>query len=281
MTTAPPQDALDVFLAGPELTEESILYTFFGQSETSQAAGRAYWARIHQRTTDRDPVTSEASKNAQVGAVYPWLQATEGEERFARLKGITQPTLILNGNHDALLPSYNSYVMAKHIPSSQLIIFPDSGHGSAYQYPGPVRRERRALPGLRRGLRVSPGAAGEGPPVPTRRSPQVPRPSARHLRDPPGHALAASLARRTAPSRRSWTRCGADKRGGWGLAARTTRNRALPGRTAERPAREAQQATRMRAPRARCGGGRDQRALPAARALGRSSLMPLSRAASR
>jgi pimeloyl-ACP methyl ester carboxylesterase len=25
--------------------------------------------------------------------------------------------------------------MAKHIPNSQLIIFPDSGHGSAYQYP--------------------------------------------------------------------------------------------------------------------------------------------------
>jgi pimeloyl-ACP methyl ester carboxylesterase len=34
-----------------------------------------------------------------------------------------------------MVPTINSYVLAQHIPNAELIIYPDSGHGSLFQYP--------------------------------------------------------------------------------------------------------------------------------------------------
>lgn len=71
---------------------------------------------------------------AQVAAIVDWKQA-HGEP-FADLATITQPTLVVNGNHDIMVPTVNSYLLAQHIPNAELIIYPDSGHGSLFQYPG-------------------------------------------------------------------------------------------------------------------------------------------------
>jgi len=35
-----------------------------------------------------------------------------------------------------MVPTVNSYLLAQHIPNAELIIYPDSGHGSLFQYPG-------------------------------------------------------------------------------------------------------------------------------------------------
>jgi pimeloyl-ACP methyl ester carboxylesterase len=35
-----------------------------------------------------------------------------------------------------MVPTINSYLLAQHLPAAQLIIYPDSGHGSLFQYPG-------------------------------------------------------------------------------------------------------------------------------------------------
>jgi pimeloyl-ACP methyl ester carboxylesterase len=56
-------------------------------------------------------------------------------ERFAELEEIRQPTLVTNGNHDIMLPTINSYILAQRIPKAQLVVYPDSGHGSLLQYP--------------------------------------------------------------------------------------------------------------------------------------------------
>ena len=55
---------------------------------------------------------------------------------MADLATIAQPTLVVNGNHDIMVPTVNSYLLAQHIPNAGLIIYPDSGHGSLFQYPG-------------------------------------------------------------------------------------------------------------------------------------------------
>jgi len=34
-----------------------------------------------------------------------------------------------------MVPTINSYTLAQHLPNAQLIIYPDAGHGSQYQYP--------------------------------------------------------------------------------------------------------------------------------------------------
>jgi pimeloyl-ACP methyl ester carboxylesterase len=41
----------------------------------------------------------------------------------------------MNGSNDVMVPTINSFTLSQHIPDAQLIIYPDAGHGSQYQYP--------------------------------------------------------------------------------------------------------------------------------------------------
>ena len=68
--------------------------------------------------------TALAQRAALVGRNRP-----RGERR-GDLKEIRQPTLVVNGNHDITLPTINSYILAQNTPQAELIIYPDSGHGS-------------------------------------------------------------------------------------------------------------------------------------------------------
>ena len=115
------------------LTLEDFQFLFFRPSPTSQAAGERFWERRHQRTADIDPPTSKQTMLAQVAAIADWKQA-HGEP-FADLETITQPTLVVNGKRDIMVPTVNSHTLAQHIPNAQLIIYPDSGHGALFQYP--------------------------------------------------------------------------------------------------------------------------------------------------
>jgi pimeloyl-ACP methyl ester carboxylesterase len=70
---------------------------------------------------------------AQRAAITEWRQPRG--ERFAELEAITQPTLVVNGNDDIMVPTINSFTLSQKIPNAQLIIYPDSGHGSLFQFP--------------------------------------------------------------------------------------------------------------------------------------------------
>lgn len=118
--------------ANPVPTEEDFLYLFFAPSQTSQAAGRAFWKRRQERK-DADPPSSVQAMMAQVAAITEWIQP-QGE-RYAYLKEISQPTLVVNGHNDIMVPSINAFTLQQYIPNAQLILYPDSGHGSQFQYP--------------------------------------------------------------------------------------------------------------------------------------------------
>jgi pimeloyl-ACP methyl ester carboxylesterase len=117
----------------PESTMEDFLFLFFEPSESSQEAGRAFWDRRHQRRVDVDPPSSMQTAVAQRAALTEWAQPRG--ERFADLRTISQPTLVVNGSHDIMLPTINSYILSQHLPKAELVIYPDSGHGSLFQYP--------------------------------------------------------------------------------------------------------------------------------------------------
>ena len=70
---------------------------------------------------------------AQQAAIAEWREVRG--ERFGELKKIAQPTLVVNGNRDIMVPTINSFTLSQHIPDAQLIIYPDSGHASHFQYP--------------------------------------------------------------------------------------------------------------------------------------------------
>jgi pimeloyl-ACP methyl ester carboxylesterase len=112
---------------------DAFLYLFFSPSPRGQTAGRAFWERRHSRKTDVDVPSSAQTMAAQQAARREWLEPRG--ERFAELRSITQPTLVVNGSHDIMIPTVNSFTLAQHIPDAQLILFPDSGHASLFQYP--------------------------------------------------------------------------------------------------------------------------------------------------
>ena len=113
-------------------TMEDFLFLFFTPSAASQAAGKAFWQRRHLRVDDDPPSSPEAMK-AQSAASAEYRKPRG--ERHAELADIKQPTLVVNGNHDIMMPTINSFVLSQGIPNAQLIIYPDAGHGSLFQYP--------------------------------------------------------------------------------------------------------------------------------------------------
>ncbi|MCF3130621.1 alpha/beta fold hydrolase [Streptomyces olivochromogenes] len=126
-------DIIEVATRHEVPTLEDFLYLFFGPSPAGQAAGRAFWERRHQRVVDVDPPTSQQTMKAQLAAIVEWNQ--QRGERYAELGRITQPALVVNGSRDIMAPTVNSYIMAQHLPNAELIVYPDSGHGSLFQYP--------------------------------------------------------------------------------------------------------------------------------------------------
>jgi pimeloyl-ACP methyl ester carboxylesterase len=70
---------------------------------------------------------------AQIEAIDKWGVQQEGSYDY--LKTIKQPTLVVNGSNDVIIPTVNSFIMQQNIPNAQLIIYPDSNHGSQFQYP--------------------------------------------------------------------------------------------------------------------------------------------------
>ena len=103
---------------------------FFAPTPSSQAAGAAFIERLAQRTTDLDTASRPDVAPSQMVAFREWEQSPG----FADLKGIHQPTLVVNGIHDEMIPVSNSYRLAENLPNAVLLVYPDSGHGSLFQY---------------------------------------------------------------------------------------------------------------------------------------------------
>lgn len=108
------------------------LYLFFTQSAQSQQAGKEFIARSTVRK-DRDPEISKEDMNAHAKALITWANTPDPE--FALLKAIKQPVLIVQGSNDDMLITDNSISLYKHLPNAQLVLYPDSAHGSLFQYP--------------------------------------------------------------------------------------------------------------------------------------------------
>ena len=129
---------------------EDFLYLFFSQSETSQAAGRAFWERRHTRL-DQDVPSSVAAMGAQGNAIAAWGIVPQ-LDRYASLRRIKHPVLVVNGADDIMVPTINSFILQQRIPNATLVIYPDSGHGAIFQYPELfVSHARLFLEGERRG----------------------------------------------------------------------------------------------------------------------------------
>jgi pimeloyl-ACP methyl ester carboxylesterase len=115
-----------------ESKPENLLYVMFAHTETSQAKGREFLGRFLERQ-DRDAPTSDAARDAQYDAIVDW--GIPDHAAMQRLTGIQQPTLVIQGDQDLMIPTKLSHLLAGLIPDAQIRIYPDAAHGSLFQYP--------------------------------------------------------------------------------------------------------------------------------------------------
>ena len=132
MDTGTPQGR-QIFGGNYEHPDDLWLRVHFTPSPASQAAGHRFLMRFRLRTKDRDPEVTEKAALAQRTAIAEW--GAKREHAWDYLKEIKQPTLVVNGSDDVIIYTINSYILQQNLPNAQFIIYPDSAHGSLYQYP--------------------------------------------------------------------------------------------------------------------------------------------------
>ena len=131
-------------LGDPTLKGYAVLQKiFFAQTASSQAAGGVFLERLALRKEDLDPPSGPDVAAAQMAAFRDWEQPAGA--RFADLNGVHQPTLVVNGIHDEMVPVSNSYRLAENLPNAVLLAYPDSGHGSLFQFHDSFTRHASAF----------------------------------------------------------------------------------------------------------------------------------------
>ena len=104
-------------------------FLFFTRTPNGRQAGKQFLARLEERTKDRDKAISVGSFRAQLKAIHRW-----GQEQPTDLASIHQPVLVMNGESDKMVPSKNTVDLDQRLPNSQLVIYPDAGHGGVFQF---------------------------------------------------------------------------------------------------------------------------------------------------
>jgi pimeloyl-ACP methyl ester carboxylesterase len=104
-------------------------FLFFTRTPNGRRAGKQFLARLAERTSDRDKAISVGSFRAQLKAIHRW-----GQQQPADLASIHQPVLAINGDSDKMVPSKNTVELDRRLPNSQLVLYPDAGHGGVFQF---------------------------------------------------------------------------------------------------------------------------------------------------
>lgn len=118
-------DMLRGFFTGQDAKQ----FLFFTRTPAGIEAGKAFLERLKERTEDRDTEITVSAFLAQLEALRVW-----GQKAPADLSVVTQPVLVVNGDDDRMVPTVNTRDLARRLPNSRLIIYPDAGHGGAFQF---------------------------------------------------------------------------------------------------------------------------------------------------
>jgi pimeloyl-ACP methyl ester carboxylesterase len=104
-------------------------FLFFTRTPNGRAAAKEFLARLEERTNDRDKAISVGSFRAQLKAIHRW-----GLMKPADLASIHQPVLVMNGESDKMVPTRNTVDLDRRLPNSQIVLYPDAGHGGVFQF---------------------------------------------------------------------------------------------------------------------------------------------------
>ncbi|MEQ1734191.1 MAG: alpha/beta hydrolase [Bacteroidia bacterium] len=105
-------------------------YLFFTQNTVGKQAARDFLNRLKERKENRDKKVQLYVLKKQLKAIESWGHATPAD-----LSVFKHPVLVANGDNDRMVPTPNSYDLAKRFTNAEpVIIYPNSGHGGIFQY---------------------------------------------------------------------------------------------------------------------------------------------------
>ena len=103
-------------------------FLFFTRTPAGKRSAKEFLARLKERTENRDKSISLSGYRAQLKAIHRW-----GRQKPADLSVIEQPVLVANGDNDRMVPTRNTIDLDRRLPNSELVIYPDAGHGGIFQ----------------------------------------------------------------------------------------------------------------------------------------------------
>jgi pimeloyl-ACP methyl ester carboxylesterase len=104
-------------------------FLFFPRTSEGKKAANDYFARLGERTRDKDRPISGQARRAQLRAI-----TSGGLHAPDDLSVIKAPVLVANGDKDLMVSSAHSTDMAQRLPDAKLVIYPNAGHGGVFQY---------------------------------------------------------------------------------------------------------------------------------------------------
>jgi pimeloyl-ACP methyl ester carboxylesterase len=118
-------DMLRGFLTGQDPKQ----YLFFTRTPSGIEAGKAFLERLKERSENRDKEIAVSALLAQLQALRTW-----GHKAPADLSAVKHPVLVVSGDDDRMVPTPNTHDLARRLPNSTLVIYPDAGHGGIFQF---------------------------------------------------------------------------------------------------------------------------------------------------
>lgn len=118
-----------LILKGLLTLRDPKFYLFFTSSANGRRSATQYLQRLQARKKGRDKGPTPRAFLRQLKAITAW-----GQQVPQDLGHLRTPTLIVNGDNDIMVPSVNSFELAKRIPNADLVMYEDAGHGGIFQH---------------------------------------------------------------------------------------------------------------------------------------------------
>ena len=113
--------------------EDEVILFFEPESEVSRQAARLSHDRLAERTADRS-VRVPLSLLQHYGKGTADFEADKQNAR-GKLATTKTPILVISGDHEICFPPQNWFALVDRLPTMQLIVIPQAGHGPQHQHP--------------------------------------------------------------------------------------------------------------------------------------------------
>jgi pimeloyl-ACP methyl ester carboxylesterase len=166
-----PRNDIQSAIFAPNTSLQSIIDAFFPDITGEEGADwlvRSTTSRAGIAGKDGEPpIALFTTGQSLVNLTQAYLSWDADTVPYSLLQSIQRDVLVTAGDNDLIIPTQNSFVLARQIPRANLFMFGSSGHGHPFEYAGfYTNLVTEFLNGL---LPTAPFSSGQIPPLGTHR----------------------------------------------------------------------------------------------------------------